>query len=80
MKRCGAVPLWLDLRVVSERSETMNPKLLILLAWVFYLLERRTSDTIWLFCMVFSCVLAVCAYFFKREDRGDQSVKKTKES
>ena len=58
----------------------MNPKLLILLAWVFYLLERRTSDAIWLFCMVFSCVLAVCAYFYKREDRSDQSGKKTKES
>jgi hypothetical protein len=58
----------------------MNPKLLILLAWVFYLLERRTSDVIWLFCMVFSCALAVCAYFYKREDRGDQTAKKTKES
>ena len=58
----------------------MNPKLLILLAWVFYLLERRTSDEIWLFCMIFSCVLAVCAYFYKREDRNDRSAKKTKES
>mgnify|MGYP003474925295 CR=1 FL=1 len=54
----------------------MNPKLLILLAWVFYLLERRTSDEIWLFCMVFSCVLAACAYFYKRDDRNGPSGKK----
>lgn len=74
------IPLWSDLRVVSERSETMNPKLLILLAWVFYLLERRTSDEIWLFCMVFSCVLAVCAYFYKKEGRGDRAAKKTKDA
>jgi len=58
----------------------MNPKLLIMLAWVFYLLERRTSETIWLFCMIFSCVLAVCAYFYKREDRNDAVAKKTKGS
>ncbi len=58
----------------------MNPKLLILLAWVFYLLERRTSDEIWLFCMVSSCVLAVCAYFYKRDDRSDPSAKKAKDA
>jgi hypothetical protein len=58
----------------------MNPKLLILLAWVFYLLERRTSDKIWLFCMIFSCVLAVCAYFYKREDSSNSPAKKTKDA
>lgn len=55
----------------------MNPKLLILLAWVFYLLERRTLDDIWLFCMVYSCVLAVCAFFYKKDTRNGQVGKKS---
>ncbi|MFZ1986158.1 MAG: hypothetical protein WAU91_17230 [Desulfatitalea sp.] len=59
----------------------MNPKLLILLAWIFYLLERRTADEIWLFCMLYSCVLAACAYFYKKDSRNSpESNKKAKDA
>ncbi|KJS28719.1 MAG: hypothetical protein VR64_23045 [Desulfatitalea sp. BRH_c12] len=47
----------------------MNPKCLIFCAWIFYLLERHTSDTVWIFCSIYSCLLAACAYFYQHEKR-----------
>lgn len=57
----------------------MNPKLWLFLTWLFYLLERRTSDEIWLICMAYSTVLAACAYFYKKENRGAPPIKEAEE-
>jgi len=54
----------------------MNPKLLLFMTWLFYLAERRTSDPLWLFCMGYSFVLAICAYFYQKEDRSVTAKKK----
>jgi hypothetical protein len=47
----------------------MNPYLFLLLTWIFYLAERHTSDPIWMFCMVYSGILAICAYIYRKEVR-----------
>lgn len=46
----------------------MKPKFLLFLTWLFFILERRTADDIWLICMGFSAVLALCAFFYRREN------------
>jgi hypothetical protein len=62
---------------LALNGKPMNPKLLILLAWVFYLLDRRTSDDIWYFCMIYSCVLAACAFFYTKDARNRHTGKKS---
>jgi hypothetical protein len=57
---------------MHERMDLpMNPKTLIFMSWIFYLAERRTSDPIWLFCLGYSLVLAICAFFYQKETRPD---------
>lgn len=51
----------------------MNPKMLIVLAWIFYLLRQHTADSLWLFCMVYCCVLAVCVFFYRMENRTPEA-------
>ncbi len=46
----------------------MNLKLLIFLTWLFYVIERRTADELWFYCMVCSGILAMCAYFYRKEN------------
>jgi hypothetical protein len=50
-------------------EQAMNIKLLIFLTWIFYIAARRTADEIWQFCLIYSAVLSVCVYFFKRENK-----------
>ena len=61
---------------ISELA--MNIKLLIFLTWIFYIAARRTADEIWQFCLIYSAVLSVCAYFFQRENRSANPKKKKK--
>jgi hypothetical protein len=57
----------------------MNPKFLLFLTWLFFIIERRTSDPIWLICMVYSAVLFICAFFYQREN-NTAAVKEKKQS
>lgn len=54
----------------------MKPKLLIFIAWLFYLSTRRHADDVMTFCMVLALVLAVTAYFYCREHPGKRTAKK----
>jgi hypothetical protein len=45
----------------------MKPKLLIFMAWIFFIAARRTADDLWYFCMAYSAVMAVCAFFYRKE-------------
>lgn len=56
----------------------MNTKLLILLAWIFYFALRQTADEFWLFCLVYSCVLAACSFFYRWENKSISPKKKNK--
>jgi len=47
----------------------MKPKVLIILAWIFFVAARRTSDELWYFCMAYSLILAICSLFYRREKR-----------
>ncbi|MBR9982092.1 MAG: hypothetical protein KFF50_13770 [Desulfatitalea sp.] len=53
----------------------MSPKLFVFLTWIFYLAERRTADEIWLFCMIYSAILTICALFYRKEKKpkGEKS-------
>ena len=46
----------------------MKPKFLLFLTWVFFIVEQRTSDEIWLICMLFCAVFTLCAYLYRREN------------
>lgn len=54
----------------------MSPKLFAFLTWIFYLAERRTADELWLICMIYSAILAVCALFYRRENKVATAKKK----
>jgi len=56
----------------------MNLKLLIFLAWMFLLAFHQTADDFWRFCLVYTVVLTICAYFFKMENRSSRLTKKKK--
>lgn len=56
----------------------MNTKILIFLAWIFYLVVRQTADEVWRFCLVYSCVLATCAFFYHLDNKAAPSKKKGK--
>ena len=56
----------------------MNPKLLLMLSWLFYLAVRRTHDEIWLFCLICSSVLTICAFFYRLENCAPVAGKKRK--
>ena len=56
----------------------MNAKLLLFLTWVFYLTERRTSDSIWFFCMIYSAILTLCAFFYSLENSSAKPAKNKK--
>lgn len=47
----------------------MNTKLLILIAWLLYFIVLQTADSVWLFYLIYSCVLATCAFFYNLEHR-----------
>jgi hypothetical protein len=47
----------------------MSPKLFVFLTWIFYLAERKTADEIWLFCMIYSAILTICALFYRKEKK-----------
>jgi hypothetical protein len=51
------------------KDPPMNTKLLILAAWISYYAMRHTADDFWLFCLVYSCVLAACTYFYQQEHK-----------
>ena len=48
----------------------MNVKILLILTWIFYLANQKTADDLWFFCMLYSCVLAVCAIFYRMENHA----------
>ncbi len=54
----------------------MNTKVLIVLAWMSYFALRQTADGFWLFCCVYSCVLATCSYFFQQDQKPHTNKKK----
>ena len=56
----------------------MNTKLLILLAWIFYYALRQTADDFWRFCLIYSCVMAACTFFYRMENKPRTSGKKKK--
>lgn len=56
----------------------MNTKLLIVLAWIFYFALRQTADEFWRFCLIYSCVLATCTFFYQRENKPANSTKSNK--
>jgi hypothetical protein len=58
----------------------MNPKLLLVLSWIFYLIVRRTNDEIWLFCLILGCILTVCAFFYRQEKKLEAGEKKVRVS
>lgn len=45
----------------------MKPKLLIFLAWIFFIAARRTSDELWYFCTAYSLVLSICTFFYRKD-------------
>ncbi|MDA8138567.1 MAG: hypothetical protein M0036_07915 [Desulfobacteraceae bacterium] len=53
----------------------MNPKRLLFLTWIFYLLERRTADELWSLLMIYSSILALCAYFYQKDNRKKSAQK-----
>ena len=57
----------------------MTTKVLIVLAWISYFAFRQTADNFWLFCVVYSSVLATCTYLYQLEHKP-QSNKKSKKS
>ena len=56
----------------------MSTKLYVFLAWVFYLVVRQTSDEVWQFCLIYSCVLAICIFFYAQENKTKTPKKKGK--
>jgi hypothetical protein len=60
------------------RKGRMSTKLYIFLAWIFYLAVRQTADPVWQFCLIYSCVLAVCAFFYRNGHKGKGSKKRGK--
>lgn len=53
----------------------MKPKLLIFLAWIFFIAARRTADELWYFCTAYSAILAICALFYRKEKPAKNRVK-----
>lgn len=56
----------------------MNTKLLILIAWLLYFAVLQTADNVWFFYLVYSCVLATCAFFYNLEHKPRTSKGKKK--
>lgn len=54
----------------------MSIKLYVFLAWIFYLAMRQTADGVWQFCLIYSCVLAFCIYFYGLENKKTKGTKK----
>ena len=54
----------------------MNIKIMLLLTWVFYLINQRSPDDIWFFCLLYSCILTVCAIFYRMENADQSSAKR----
>ena len=61
----------------AERPEVerMKPKLLIFLAWIFFMAARRTADELWYFCTAYSAILAICALFYQKEKPTTRRIK-----
>lgn len=55
----------------------MRPKLLILLAWIFFLAASRTDDVLWLFCLIYCCIMALCAFFYRLENKAARTGKQS---
>jgi len=55
----------------------MRPKLLIFIAWIFFLAARRTQDEIWLFCLIYCCIMALCAFFYRLENKSEEAKKQS---
>lgn len=55
----------------------MNLKLLIFLTWIFFIMERRTADDLWLGCMVYCGVLAICVYFYRKDNSAKSTTQQT---
>ncbi|MGD9366593.1 MAG: hypothetical protein PVH87_12920 [Desulfobacteraceae bacterium] len=56
----------------------MNTKLLILIAWLSYFALRQTADDFWRFCLIYSCVMATCTFFYRLENKSATPKKKKK--
>lgn len=54
----------------------MNVKILLILSWVFYMVHRRSPDDLWFFCLLYSCILTVCAIFYRMENHGQPPPKR----
>jgi hypothetical protein len=56
----------------------MNTKVLILLAWICYYAFRQTADDFWLFCLIYSGVLATCTFLYGMEHKPRTETKNKK--
>lgn len=46
----------------------MNTKLLMIIAFVFYLCWRRAADSFLLFCAIFAAGLCICVFIYRTEN------------
>jgi hypothetical protein len=54
----------------------MKIKLLIVLAGLFYIAASRTGEMVWRFCLIYSCALVVCAFFYRLENKKGAKISK----
>ena len=54
----------------------MNIKIMLILTWVFYLINLRSPDDLWFFCLLYSGILTVCAFFYRMENADHSSAKR----
>lgn len=65
-----------DIQFISHMEHMiMNLKLLIFLTWLFFVIERHTSDDLWFGCMIYCGILAICAYFYRKENSPKPAAK-----
>jgi len=69
--RYGKIGRYARLKVLFEtegRCHTMNTKLLILIAFAFFLSWRKAADSFLLFCALFAVGLWVCVLIYRSEN------------
>jgi len=52
----------------------MNTKLLIIIAFVFFLAWRRASDSFLLFCAIFAAGLCICVVIYRMENTSHSTL------
>lgn len=54
----------------------MKIKLLLGLAGLFFIAANRTGEKVWHFCLIYSCALVVCAFFYRIENKVNAKPRK----